>query len=118
MYPRSNEVLYVNGALLTGRCSGLVGLAAGVHYVCTPQGGSQHTLSECLALLPLVIPRENLFCLNTMGKWPGDVRLCGVCFDNLQDSLVRDAIEFHRNFVPLCHPPKNISSPSILIAAG
>ncbi len=59
MYPLSNEVLYVNGALLTGKCSGLVGLAVGVHYVCTPQGGSQHTLSEYLALLPLVIPREN-----------------------------------------------------------
>ena len=41
MYPCSNEVLYVNGALLTGKCSGLVGLAVWVHYVCTPQGGSQ-----------------------------------------------------------------------------
>ncbi len=28
-------------ALLTGKCSGLVGLAVGVHFVCIPQGGSQ-----------------------------------------------------------------------------
>jgi hypothetical protein len=41
-YPRSNEVLYVPGALLTRKCYGLVGLAVGVHYVCTPQGGSQY----------------------------------------------------------------------------
>jgi hypothetical protein len=40
MYPCSNKELYVHGALLTGKCSGLVGLEVGVHYVCTPQGGS------------------------------------------------------------------------------
>jgi hypothetical protein len=44
MYPRSNEVLYVHRALLTGKCSGLVGLTVWVHYVCTLQGGSQHPL--------------------------------------------------------------------------
>jgi hypothetical protein len=92
MYPRSNEVLYVHGELLTGKCSGLVGLAVWVHYICTPKGGFQHTLSECLALLPLVIPRENQFCVNTMGERPGDVSLCGVCFDNLHNSFVRGAI--------------------------
>jgi hypothetical protein len=27
---------------LTGKCSGLVGLVVGVHFVCIPQGGSQH----------------------------------------------------------------------------
>jgi hypothetical protein len=42
MYPHSNEVSYVHGVLLTGKCSGLMGLAVGVHYVCTPQEGSQH----------------------------------------------------------------------------
>ena len=31
---------------MTGKCSGLVGLAIGVHFVCIPQGGSHHpTLS-------------------------------------------------------------------------
>jgi hypothetical protein len=39
--PRSNQVSYVQGALLTGKCSGLGGLLVGVHYVCIPQGGSQ-----------------------------------------------------------------------------
>jgi hypothetical protein len=50
MYPRSNEVLYVHGALLTGKCSGLVGLVVWVHYVCTPQGGSQHADDNGLGL--------------------------------------------------------------------
>ncbi len=92
MYPCSNEVLYVHGELLTGKCSGLVGLMVGVHYVCTPQGGSQHTLSECLVLLSLVIPRENLFHVSTTGKPLDDGSLCGACFDSLQDFLAQGAI--------------------------
>jgi hypothetical protein len=51
MYPCSNEVSYVHGALLTGNCSGLVGLMVGVHYVCTPQGGSQHTTLQKLFMI-------------------------------------------------------------------
>jgi hypothetical protein len=39
---RSIQVMHVQLALLTGKCAGLVGLAVGVHYVCSPQGGSQH----------------------------------------------------------------------------
>jgi hypothetical protein len=92
MYPRSNEVSYVHGALLTGKCSGLVGLAVGLHYVFTPQGGSQHTLSECLVLLPLVIPRENLFHVSTTGGPLDDWSLCGACFDSLQDFLAQIVI--------------------------
>jgi hypothetical protein len=92
MYHCSNEVLYVHGALLTGKCSGLVGLAVGVHYICIPQGGSQHTLSECLVSLPLVIPRENLFHVSTTGEPLDDESLCGACFDSLQDFLAWSAI--------------------------
>jgi hypothetical protein len=82
----------VQVALLTGKCSGPVGLAVGVHFVCIPQGGSQHTLSECLVSLPLVIPRENLFRVSTKGVLPGDVSLCGACFGSQQGSLARGAI--------------------------
>ena len=79
-------------ALLTGKCSGPVGLAVGVHFICIPQGGSQHTLSECLVSRPLVIPRENLFRVSTKGELPDDGSLCGACFDSQQDSLARGAI--------------------------
>jgi len=65
---------------LTGKCSGLVGLAVGVHFICIPQGGSQHTLSECLVSLPLVIPRENLFRASTKDELPDDVILSGAYF--------------------------------------
>ena len=91
-YPRSNQVSYVQVALLTGKCSGPVGLAVGVHFVCSPQGGSQHTLSECLVSLPLVIPRENLFRVSTKGELPDYGSLCGACFGSQQDSLARGAI--------------------------
>jgi hypothetical protein len=64
-----------------------MGLAVGVHYVCTPQGDAQHILSECLVSLPLVIPRENLLHVSTMGKPLDDGSLCGACFDSLQDFL-------------------------------
>ncbi len=42
---------YVQSALLTGKCSGLMGLAVGVHFICTPQGGSQHTPLQTLQAL-------------------------------------------------------------------
>jgi hypothetical protein len=41
-FPCSIQVSHVQLALLTEKCSGPVGLAVGVHYVCSPQGGSQH----------------------------------------------------------------------------
>ena len=88
----ANEFTPVQLALLTGKCSGPVGLAVGVHYICIPQGGSQHTLSECLVVLPLVIPRENLFHVSTKGKLPDDGSLCGACFGSLQDFLAHSAI--------------------------
>ncbi len=50
-YPRSNQVSYVQSALLTGKCSGLVGLAVGVYFVCIPQGGSQYLRVLGLAAL-------------------------------------------------------------------
>ncbi len=95
-----------------------MGLAVGVHYVCSPQVGSQHTLSECLVLLPLVIPRENLFRVSTKGELPDDGSLCGACFDSQQDSLARGAIQFRRYLVLPCHLPKNISFPLIEIVAA
>jgi hypothetical protein len=76
-FPCSKQVMYVQVALLTGKCSGSVGLAVGVHFVCSLQGGSQHTLSECLVSLPLVIPRDNLFSVSTKGKLLDDGSLCG-----------------------------------------
>jgi hypothetical protein len=42
VFPRCIQVSHVHVALLTGKCSSPVGLAVGVHYVCSPQGGSQH----------------------------------------------------------------------------
>jgi hypothetical protein len=78
-------------ALLTGKCSGLVGLEVGVHYVCSPQGGSQHTLSECLVSLALVIPRENLFRVGTKVELPDGVILRGACFGSQQDFLAQGA---------------------------
>ncbi len=92
VFPRSIQVTHVHVALLTGKCSGPVGLTVGVHYVCSPQGGSQHTLSECLVSLPLVIPRENLFHVSTKGEQPDDGSLCGACFGSLQYSLSQGAI--------------------------
>jgi hypothetical protein len=116
---RSNQVSYVQvqEALLTGKCSGLVGLAEGVHFVCIPQGGSQDTLSECLVLLPLVIPRENLCCASTKGKLPDDVSLSGACFGSQQDFLAQGATLCHKYLVPLYLRPKNISFPLITIVA-
>ena len=69
-----------------------MGLTVGVHFVCNPQGGSQHTLSECLVSLPLVTPRENLFRVSTKGELPDDGSLCGACFGSEQDSLAQGAI--------------------------
>ena len=43
--------MYVQVALLTGKCSGSMGLAVGVHFICSPQGGSQHTLSNAFGAL-------------------------------------------------------------------
>ena len=43
--PRSIQVMCVQVALLTEKCSGSVGLAVGVHFVCSLQGGSQHLAS-------------------------------------------------------------------------
>ena len=91
-YPCSIQVMHVYVALLTRKCSGPVGLAVRVHFVCILQGGSQHTLSECLVLLPLVILRENLFHVSTKGEQLDDESLCGACFGSLQDSLARGAI--------------------------
>jgi len=91
MFPRSIQVSHVQLAILTEKCSGPVGLTVGVHYVCSPQGGSQHTLSECLVSLPLVIPRENLFCVSTKGELPDDGSLCGACFGSWQGSLAQGA---------------------------
>ncbi len=91
-FPRSTQVSYVQVALLTGKCSGPVGLEVGVHFICISQGGSQHTLSECLVSLPLVIPRENLLCVSTMGALLDDGSLCGVCFGSQQGSLAQGAI--------------------------
>jgi hypothetical protein len=91
-FPCSKQATCVQVALLTGKCSGSVGLAVGVHFVCSPQGGSHHTLSECLVSLPFVIPRENLFRVSTKGKLLYDGSLCGACFGSLQDSLARGAI--------------------------
>jgi hypothetical protein len=54
-FPCSIQVTCVQVALLTGKCSDSMGLAVGVRFVCSPQGGSQHTLSECLVSLLLVI---------------------------------------------------------------
>ena len=42
-FPRIIQVLHVQVVLLTEKCSGPVGLLVGVHYVCIPQGGSQHS---------------------------------------------------------------------------
>jgi hypothetical protein len=36
VFPRSIQVMYVQVALSTGKCSGPVGLGVGVHYVCIP----------------------------------------------------------------------------------
>jgi hypothetical protein len=80
-----------------------VGLAVGVHFVCIPQGGSQHTLSECLVLLLLVIPRENLFCVSTTGKLSDDVSLSGDCFGSQQEFLAQGATLCHKYLVPLYH---------------
>ena len=91
-FPCSVQVSHVQVALSTEKCSGPVGLAVGVHYVCCPQGGSQHTLSECLVSLPLVIPREKLCRVSTKGELPDDGSLCGACFGSQQDSLARGAI--------------------------
>jgi hypothetical protein len=120
VFPCSKQVTYAQVALLSGKCSGPVGLAVGVHFVCSPQGGSQHTLSECLVSLPLVIPRENLLRVSTKGKLLDDGSLCGACFGSgsLQDSLARGAIQFCRYLVLPCHLPKNISFPSIEIIAA
>ncbi len=47
VFPCSKQVTYVQVAILTGKCSGPMGLAVGLHFVCSPQGGSQHRpLSE------------------------------------------------------------------------
>jgi hypothetical protein len=48
--------------------------------------------SMCLVLLPVVIPRENLFHVGTMGELLDDGYLGDACFDSLQGFLVRDAI--------------------------
>ena len=85
--------------------------------MCTPQGGSQHTLSECLVSLPLAISRENLFHASTMGALPDDVRLNSACFGSQQDFLARGVTSFHMHFVPLYHRSKNISFPLIAIVA-
>jgi len=90
--PSSTQVLYVQVALLTGKCSGPVGQAVRVHFVCSLQGGSQHTLSECLVSLLMVIPRENLFHVSTKDERPDDGSLCDACFGSQQDSLARGAI--------------------------
>ncbi len=91
MYPRSNEVLYVHGALLTGKCSGLMGLAVWVHYVCTPQGGSQHYaikyhwFREHIGLRNIVLVKisseDQLGDLFTKG-------LSGIKFSQLQKKLM------------------------------
>jgi len=44
-FPRSIQVMHVHVALLTGKCSGPVGLAVRVHFVCILQGGSRHLIS-------------------------------------------------------------------------
>ena len=112
------QVSHVQLSLLTEKCSGPVGLTVGVHYVCSPQGGSQHTLSECLVLLPLVIPRENLFRVSTKGNLPDDGSLWVACFGSLQGSLAQGAILFCRYLVLPCDLPINISSPSTEIIAA
>ena len=94
-----------------------MGLAVGVNFVYIPQGGSQHTLSECLVLMPLVIPRENLFCVSTKGELPDDVSLSGACFGSQKDFLAQGATVCHKYLVPLYHRPKNISFPLIAIVA-
>ncbi len=38
---------------MTGKCSGLGGLLVGVHYVCIPQGGSQHYIHLLGGLSPI-----------------------------------------------------------------
>ena len=48
-FPCSIQVSHVQLALLTEKCSGPVGLAVEVHYVCSPQGGSQHQQRHHLA---------------------------------------------------------------------
>ena len=83
-----------------------MGLAVGVNFVYIPQGGSQHTLSECLVLMPLVIPRENLFCVSTKGELPDDVSLSGACFGSQKDFLAQGATVCHKYLAPLYHRPK------------
>ena len=47
----SIQVLHVQLALLTEKCSGPVGLTVGVHYVCSPQGGSQHKVTVMILIV-------------------------------------------------------------------
>ncbi len=68
------------------------GLQVRVHYVCTPRGEFQCTLSECQVWLLLVIPRVNVLCVSTMGVQLGDGPQGDAYFDNRQDS-----------FCPGCH---------------
>ncbi len=63
MYPHSNQVSYVPDAQSQNQCSVVSGLLVGVHYICTPRGRFQHTLSQCQVVSLAVIPRGNFLML-------------------------------------------------------
>ena len=56
VFPSSIQVTYVQVALLSGKCFGSLGLAVGVCFVCSPQGGSQHTCCVFPLYSPLSQP--------------------------------------------------------------
>jgi hypothetical protein len=84
----SNQVLYVPD----GTKYSVLGPKVRVHYVRTPLGGFQHTLSEFLVMLPAVIPRVIYFCGNTRGKLLYGVLHCDAYSCSWQDFLALGAI--------------------------
>ena len=74
--------LCISGTLLEGR----------VHYVRTRPLRFQHTLSECLALLHVEVPRGNLSRVNNKVLPLYDVPLGDVCSDNLLNFPFRGVI--------------------------
>ncbi len=91
----------------------LQGLKVRVHYVCTPWGEFQRTLSKCQVWLPLVISRVNILCASARGLRPGDAPRGGACFGNQQDFPAQGAILHYMHLGQFYHIPRNTSFPQI-----